>query len=261
MSKNFTAILRILTWSLWVVMAIGTAAAQQVPTLAAPRWSEGDWWVVDCQLYHTGKVVAGPAEPGWTPRQSWKFRVDFIESIDDQPHYVVSVRPQAGNTCPYWFRYWFRASDRRVSRMAMHHPEPSDKKARSIGPPVVVTNHSAAEPSPFVSIDFPALPLTVPLFGLTSGSGASAPAQGDSDVVQRVEEAGRSAVVRNADPSLKSFLETSSRENSQLIKIISVAGSEERQYWLADLPWCSYGERIGPQQMQRRYWLVDMGKE
>ena len=107
MAKSFLSVLWVFAWSLWVVMVAGTAAAQQTPPLTAPYWSEGDWWVVDCQLYHTGKVTAGPAKPGWTARQAWKFRVESVESIADQPHYMVSIRPHLGNACPYWFRFWF----------------------------------------------------------------------------------------------------------------------------------------------------------
>lgn len=261
MTKNFQGILRILAWSSWVVMVAGTTMAQPIPSLVAPHWSEGDWWVIDCQLYHTGKIVSGPAKPGWTARQSWKFRVESVESIADQPHYVVSVRPQPDNACPYWFRYWFRASDRCVSRMELHHPEPSEKKTRTIGPPVVVTNYSDSERSPFLSSDFPALPMTVPLFDVDPRSKVFASTPGHSEIVQQVEEAGRSAVVQNADPLLRPFLDTIPKENPRLVKISSADGGEEKQYWHVGLPWCAYGERIGPQQMQRRYWLVDMGKK
>jgi hypothetical protein len=242
-------------------MVAGTAAAQQTPPLTAPYWSEGDWWVVDCQLYHTGKVTAGPAKPGWTARQAWKFRVESVESIADQPHYMVSIRPHLGNACPYWFRFWFRMSDRSVSRGELHHPEPSDSKPLNIGPPVVVTDYSNSEPSPFLSSDFPALPMTVPLFGASPRSQVFASVHGHAEIVQQVEEAGRSAVIQNADPQLRSYLEASSKENSILVRISSDTSGVEKQYWHADLPWCTYGERIGPQQMQRRYWLVDMGKE
>jgi hypothetical protein len=261
MIKKILGFLRIGAFSLGVLLVAGATVAQQAPSLTAPTWSEGDWWVVECQLYHTGKVVPGAATAGWTARQSWKFRVESVTSLADQPHYVVTVHPRSDNACPYWFRYWFRATDRRVSRTELHHPEPSADKTRSIGPPAVVTDYSDQEPAPFLSGEFPALPMTVPLFDADPRPRVFGSQPGPPGIVQEVNEAARSALVQNADPRLKSILEVSPPENSRLVSIRSDIDGVERQYWLIDLPWCAYGERDGSQQMQRRYWLVDMGKD
>ena len=86
------------------------------------------------------------------------------ESIAGQPYFVVSIRPDYGNRCPYWFRYWFRVSDRFVGRSELHHTEHAASKPSAIGPSVVRQDFADMPPGPFLTDEFPSLPLSMPLF-------------------------------------------------------------------------------------------------
>src|SRR4030067_891268 len=118
----------ILIVSILLLSSIG--AAQNMTPLSPPKWSIGDWWVVECQVYDFRKVVLGSREPGWGPKQAWRFQVDSADSIEGEPYFVVSVRPMKDNACPYWFRYWFRVSDRYVARHELNHPSSKGTKTR-----------------------------------------------------------------------------------------------------------------------------------
>lgn len=241
--------------ALAVLFLSGLAAGQMVPPPAPPPWSVGDWWVVECQVYDTGKVVRG-AKPGWTPRQGWRFEVEGSESMAGQPYFVVSIRPDRGNLCPYWFRYWFRVSDRYVGRSELHHADPAASKPRSIGPPVVRQDFAGMPPGPFLSDEFPSLPLAMPLFDAAHAMSAG---DDESEVSQAFEELPGFRVLEKADSRMAARLGARTGNRSLLARIIATSGTTVRQYWDSELPWCLYGERTENGREFRRSWLVDAG--
>jgi|WetSurMetagenome_2_1015567.scaffolds.fasta_scaffold06603_4 hypothetical protein len=247
-------------FSLHLALAVfffnGLAVAQVVSTSAPPAWSVGDWWVVECQVYNTGKVVRG-AKPGWTPRQGWRFEVEGSESIASQPYFVVSIRPEGGNRCPYWFRYWFRVSDRYVGRSELHHSEHAASKPNALKPSVVRDDFTDTPPGPFLTDEFPSLPLSMPLFN----ANCKPLAGGDkSEVSQAFENLADSRVLEKADLRMASKLEAEAGRRNLLVRI-STLKITERQYWNSGLPWCLYGERTENGHDFRRYWLVDVGRK
>jgi hypothetical protein len=251
--------------------------AQGVLRPAAPHWSVGDWWVVDCQVYDFGDLVAGPSQPGWLPKQSWRFQVEEMDTIGDEQFFVVSIRPVESSSCPYWFRVWYRNSDRYVARYELYHPTGS--KQRPIGPPVVRKDFSPQGAHPFFTGKFPSVPLTVPLFASTpealssdtigqrSVSFSDKPkptsfTSSEFETVQDVEEADKSELQGKADPDLLAAEGKTLAGNNIKIRIrTETSGLEERQYWNADLPWCVYGERTQKSVLCKRYWLVDWRAE
>jgi hypothetical protein len=242
--------------ALVVLFFNGLAVAQDVSTSAPPAWSVGDWWVVECQVYNTGKVHRG-AIPGWTPRQGWRFEVEGTESIAGQPYFVVSIRPNHGNRCPYWFRYWFRVSDRYVGRSELNHAEHAASKPSSIWPSVVRQDFTDMSPGPFLADEFPSLPLSMPLF-----NARHKPLAGDdkSDVSQAFEDLAVSEVLQKVDSrmALKLEAQAGGRNKVVLFRTLEIT---ERQYWNSEMPWCLYGERTENGHDVRRYWLVDVGRK
>lgn len=234
----------------------GFAAAQDVSTPAPPVWSVEDWWVVECQVYNSGKVVRG-ATPGWSPRQAWRFEVEGSESIAGEPYFVVSIHPVAGNLCPYRFRYWFRVSDRFVGRSELYHPEPAATKPRTIGPSVIRQDFTDVPPGPYVTDEFPSLPVSMPLFDTRPRLLAGDDRDGIS---QAFEGLAMSKVLEKVDPRVASKLEAEGGTNNHLVKL-STLNTAERQYWNSRLPWCVYGERTEKGRDFRRYWLVDAGRK
>ncbi len=226
-----------------------------------PSWSLGDWWIVECQVFDLGKVVSRTREPAWSPKQAWRFQVENIDSIKDQPYFVVSVRPMEGNSCPYWFRYWFRVSDRYVGRQELFHPTGTVSKTREIGPPVVTKDFPLTGAAPFFSGKFPMLPITVPIFNLDRSFVSFGASGGKFETSQGIEEAEESAVVQKADSNLLSRVRTKLMSGNKLITISTPTDINERQYWNPEIPWCVYGERFDKSYLSRRYWLVEMGHE
>jgi hypothetical protein len=242
--------------ALVVLFFNGFAAAQEVSTSAPPVWSIGEWWVVECQVYNTGKVRRG-AIPGWTPRQGWRFEVEGSESIAGQPYFVVSIRPNSGNRCPYWFRYWFRASDRYVGRSELHHAEQAASKPGAKGPSVIRQDFADMPPDPYLTDEFPSLPVSMPLFNsrhqLLAGDEKS-------EVSQGFENLAVSEVLEKVDSRMTVKLEAEAGARN-LLAVLGTVKFTERQYWNSRLPWCLYGERTVNGQDFRRYWLVDVGRK
>jgi hypothetical protein len=218
----------------------------------------GDWWVVECQVYDLKKVVSGPRQPDWSPRQAWRFQVDSTDTIEGEPYFVVSVRPIKDNSCPYRFRYWFRVSDRYVARHELHHPVNTGTKTREIGPPVVTKDFSPAGSSPFFSGKFPTLPITVPLFNLNRESASFSASGGKYETYLEVQGP---TVEGKADSALLPRIKTRLADKNRLVTISAGSNISEQQYWNPELPWSVYGERYHKTDISRRYWLVDMGKE
>jgi hypothetical protein len=243
-----------------IFVFFGIAIAQDNTSMSPPQWSVGDWWIVESQVYDMGKVVKG-SQPGWRPKQLWRFHVEKIDSIGDQPYFVVSVKPDNNNTSPYSHRFWFRVSDRYVGRQELIHPNLTASKPKVIGPPVVTKDFSSIDTAPFLSTQFPTLPMTVPLF---NGEGKSIPYKAGGrafHISQELEKVDGLSVSEKADANLIKKMGAGSLDQAMLVKISTKSGMGERQYWKNGLPWCVYGERTDKTYTSRRYWLVDMGKD
>ncbi len=243
--------------------------------LKPPAWSEGQWWIMECQRYDFGDVVAGSIS-GVTPIQTWKFEVVDQKNIGKIPHYIVSIRPINENACPYWFRIWFRQSDRFVSRYELHHTTQNKDKNKNMTPKVVYRNFS--DQRPFLSNEFPALPLTTPLFDLPSEkefviaeknqSRTIIPGrhkknqfrnQSRKIIMQNVKTATEKNVAKVArfkdSKKSRSYL----REDNLQISMKSNKNAEISQIWNKNVPWCVYGKKSRQGKTLREYWLVEFG--
>jgi len=244
-----------------VFLLLGNVSAQEVSPLVPPTWSVGDWWIVECQVYNLGNVVARPSTQGWGPRQGWRFHVEGAEPIGDHPYFVLSIHPLQDNKCPYSFRYWFRSSDRYVGRYELVHPNTTSAKERVIGPPIVRKEFSSTGVTPFFPMSFPTLPMTVPLFGTERGQVSFGATHDGVETLQEIEELDTFDVSEKADAS---FLTRMGRgvleKNTKLIRIRTTTHITEQQYWNTKLPWCVYGERFDNSFLSKRYWLTEVGK-
>src|SRR4030042_4440324 len=137
------------------------------PMSQPPNWSVGDWWTVDCEVYDTARVVTG-GKPGWRSKQGWMFTVENLEAFDNENHFVILVKPTGANECPYSFRYWFRESDRYVSRLDLIHPDGS--RGREFNAGVITKTYGGATTAPYSTFEFPTLPMAVPIFGANANS-------------------------------------------------------------------------------------------
>jgi len=236
------------------------ASGQAVPPLEPPKWSVGDYWKVECEVYDSGKIVKGPVNPGWRAKQTWLFQVEGMENIQDQPYFVVSIKPQGDNKCPYWFRYWFRETDRHIGRQELHHQSATGGKSRSIGPPVVRKDFPPDAPSPFFADNFPSLPLTTPLFNTDQSLTPFSPRKGISAIYQEVDGTPALNFMSGAEAPLLKKDAPAAPPGNRLVKIIATANKVEQQVWNPGHPWCVYGERAHQGKPSRRYWLVESGR-
>jgi hypothetical protein len=224
---------------------------------APPAWSPGQWWVVESQTYNTGKIRHGDT-PGWEPKVGWRFQVKGIEDLGGEPHYVVAVTPLEGNKCAYTFRYWFRVSDRTVGRREVRHPARNPEVQKDIGPPVVARSFNN-KPNLLSNFEFPALPVTIPVFSSRAHASSAGTPRTLSQRTQAATKISTEEMKDKADPAFMAKVGARVTPDSSLVKISQGAAVIENQYWNAGLPWCVYGEQSNETFTSRRYWLVDMG--
>jgi len=256
----FQSALYLLMVSLLVGADLRWASAQAVSPLEPPKWSVGDWWTVECQVYDSGKTVKGPVPPGWRPKQVWRFQVEGIENIEDQPYFMVSIKPQGDNKCPYWFRYWFRESDRHIGRQELHHPSATAGKKGNIGPPVVRKEFSPASAGPFFGDQFPSLPLTMPLFRGDQPFMPFSSRRGKFDIHQEVGGVSAMKFMGGSEAPLLKEDAPLTPDANRMVKITATSNNVEQQVWNPAHPWCVYGERVQNDKPFRRYWLAEYGK-
>ena len=259
MTRTWRVFIRYLLFPFLIIFTFcGLAGSQAIPSLSPPTWSVGEWWTVQCQVYDLGKINKG-VQPGWRPSQAWRFQVEKIEQLADQSYYVVSVTPVQDNSCPYSFRYWFRVSDRFIGRQELVHPTPDPSKPKIIGPPTVTRDFFTGPAAPFLTGDFPTLPVIMPLFAVTMKSMTFKPASGEQ-LSQKVEEVSLAAVMKKANPDLMAKSEKSLTQGNVLITLTQASNVSESQHWNAGLPFPVYGETFDQTYTSRRYWLVEVGK-
>jgi hypothetical protein len=175
---------------------------------------------------------------------------------------MLSIHPLEGNKCPYSFRYWFRSSDRYVGRYELAHPATTGAKERVIGPPIVRKDFSPTGMTPFFPMNFPTLPMTVPLFGTERRPVSFGVTHGGVETTQEIKELDGSGVAEKVESSFLRKIEPGVLErNNRLITIRTTSGINEQQYWNARLPWCVYGERFDKTFLSKRYWLTEVGKD
>jgi len=231
----------------------GVAAALDAP----PAWSPGQWWVVESQTYNTGKIRHGDT-PGWEPKVGWRFQVQGTEDLGGEPHYVVVVTPLEGNKCAYTFRYWFRVSDRSLGQREVRHPPRDPEVQKEIGPPVVTRSFNN-NPDRLSNFEFPALPVTIPVFSSRAEVSSAGARLKLSQRTQATTGISTADMEGKADPVFMATAGARISPESSLVEISQGTGVVESQYWNAGLPWCVYGEQSDKTFTSRRYWLVDMG--
>lgn len=253
-----------------VVMLCIPAGMSGAQEFTPPTWSVGDWWIVNSQVYDAGKIVPG-AEPRWLPPQVWHFQVEGQELLENQNYFLVAIRPGDGNPSPYWYRFWFRQSDRYVGRYELHHPESSgSKRTRNLDAPSVGKNFDPALRLPFLTSKLPALPLTLPVFaevrqstprGVRGNSTRSIPAHyigPEFELSQEIQPVDASTFTAKTPDDVE-LLSTSPENQHVLVTIRTSAAMLEEQYWNPQYPWCLYGQRLENSVVTRRYWLVETG--
>lgn len=256
-----------------LIIAFYSSGGTTAQELSPPVWSVGDWWIVEGQIYDLGKIVAG-SQPGWRPKQAWRFEVEDRELVDGAPYFVVVIRPDEENPCPYWFRYWYRVSDRYVGQYELHHSDDSGTKARDIGPAVVRKKFVPDEAIPYFTSTFPTLPVTAPLFTIHrhefSSDGKANSISSDptvhaktefTTIIQEIQDIDEQTVGEKLDPNLLRRGGQISPSGNKLITIRTASGLKEQQYWTGSLPWYVYSERVEDSLTTRRYFLVDVGKD
>ena len=125
------------------------ASAQSAPTLIHKEWNVGDSWVVKVALFDRGDIM--PHEtPRWLEPQSWLFQVVENDIISNESYKVILITPQAGNHCPYIFKFWFRQQDMYVARYEIISPEVVNGKKNKIKAGVVRKDLPVGDAWPFV---------------------------------------------------------------------------------------------------------------
>lgn len=256
-------------WLFVIIFApLGWVNAQE---LQAPDWSVGDWWVVKTQRYDSGDIIRRDTPPRWLPPQGWRFKVEQQESIASQPYFVVAVRPIEDNPCPYWFRYWFRQSDRYIARYELHQLKNSTANTRNLASSVVRKDFDPAKTIPFLTTTFPTLPLAVPVFVAESEpletlandqsirSAAPVYASPEFKMLQEVQSIAVKSLTEKAHPDFLGLVGNIPQEGNVFVTISTTTALQEKQHWNPQFPWCIYGESVENSEITRRYWLVEMG--
>lgn len=259
--KDYILLIGFLAAAVLIGVTAAPLAAADAPLLEPPSWSVGDWWKVDCQVNDASPMMPG-LKPGWRPKQSWLFSVEKEEELNGQPHFVVTVKPIEDNSCPYSFRYFLRNPDLYVSRFDLIHPDSS--RGRQFKEKTVTKTFTGAPAAPYAAPSFPTLPMVVPIFGTlnTESAGASAghPAAFGT-TSQTVEKISPAAIMNKAEAALvDSVGEYRLEGEATLVRITRGTAATDSQYWSAKLPWCVYGEQQEGQDLTRRYWLTETGK-
>jgi hypothetical protein len=264
-----------LLYCVWLTFSTSAGAAPLADAVPGvrPTWTIGDWWIVESQVYDRGDKLPG-AVPGWLDKETWLFSVASTDSIDGEPCYQVWIQPTDQNRCPYWFSCWFRMSDLLVMRRELHQPE-ATLSGRQFSAPVAQANYSKDEETPFVPLDFPSLPLTMPHFagGMTNvykakvSSTASAPAP--QGAPQKLARSLAALVTQTFHPNETLEHEQAFRPGSPtppgaesrlgVFILAHAAEKYERQSWNSNLPWHVYGEKWEGGQLVRKSWLADWG--
>ncbi len=271
--KSYQITYRTLVWHLLysvILLSIPGSSMLGAQELKPPAWSVGDWWILNSQVYDAGVIVPG-AEPRWLPPQVWHFQVEGRELLENQTYFVVAIRPRDGNPSPYWFRFWFRESDRYVGRYELHHPEPPvGKRMRNLDAAAVRKNFDPNHSLPFLTSKLPALPLTFPVFadvrqiasrGVQERQARSVPAPfigPEFELSQEIQSVDTTVFAEKV-PGDVELPGMGPAEQTVLITIRTTTAVIEEQYWNPQQPWCVYGQRLENSIVTRRYWLVEAG--
>ncbi|GAK55056.1 hypothetical protein U27_01887 [Candidatus Vecturithrix granuli] len=258
---------------LWFLCILGDpSGVLHAQEIEPPAWAVGDWWVVKTQRYDSGGIIRKDTPPRWLPPQAWRFDVEQQESIAGQPYFVVAVRPIEDNPCPYWFRYWFRQSDRYIARYELHQLKSSTANTRNLASSVVRKDFDPAGTTPFLTTTFPTLPLAVPVFAVESensetfaneqsiSSTAPAYASPEFEMLQEVQSIAVKSLTEKAHPDFLGLVGNIPQEGNVFITISTTIALQEKQHWNPQFPWCIYGESVENSEITRRYWLVKMGR-
>ncbi len=265
-ATKFTALL-LMCAALPLAAAAGSPSTPATLATCRPQWSVGDWWTVDSQRYDRGENRPG-ATPAWLEKETWKFSVDATNVVDGEACYEVSIKPEGQNRCPYWFVCSFRMRDLLVMRRELHQPGLA-KSGRAASAPVVESNFSKDDETPFVPDDFPNLPLTVPHFAgaATNAYRAASPAPrtGTTRKSPRSVSASTTQAFRPGEkmtftalPGAKS-MSSASAVKSGVIVLSTSADKFERQSWDNAHPWPIYAEKWEFNELIRKSWLTDFG--
>ena len=257
-------------WMLVMICSSSGWVSAQEPQ--PPTWAVGDWWIVKSQRYDSGETVDEERQPRWLPTQTWRFDVEKQEAIANQSYFVVAIHPIEDNPCPYWFRYWFRSSDRYVGRYEVSAAQSSITRTQSSASSVVRKQFDPGRTTPFLTTQFPMLPLTMPVFSTsgeplsTSAENKTIPAQTPAytgpefEIVQEIQNVEVQSISAKVHPDFLGLVGNIPQSGNLYITIRTHTSIQEKQHWNPQFPWCMYGERIENATLTQRYWLVSYGR-
>jgi hypothetical protein len=242
-----------------------------------PKWEIGDWWVVESQYWAdlTGIIVG--VKPYWTPIQTLKFQIDAVDSIDKEKYFVLSIRDTKDTSIgknSEVYRFWLRTSDLFVRRFEINYP-PTDKLVYVDKVPLSIRHDYLPNEHQSFNIDqFPALPLTIPLF---NGSDMIDPIKQrklnniidpkeyspHEDFIQEVKLIQKNDILSVVHAKLKNQLAQKTQQECKLVLFRDnpfYTKKKEKQYWTSGMPWAIYGEAMNDTIVEKKYWLVETGK-
>jgi hypothetical protein len=241
-----------------------------------PKWEIGDWWIVESQYWAdlTGIIVG--VKPYWTPIQTLKFQIDAVDSVDKVNYFILSIRDvndTSSGKNPDVYRFWLRTSDLFVRRFEIDLA-PTDKRIYDKDPLSIRHDYSLNEHQSFNPDQFPALPLTIPLF---NGSDTLDPIKQRKqnklieckeysplgDFIQEVKSIQKNDILSIVHLKLKNQLLKQSHQECNLVLFRDnpfYVKKKEKQYWISGMPWAVYGEATDDTIIDKKYWLVETGK-
>jgi hypothetical protein len=236
--------------------------------LQPPDWQIGDTWVVETEIFDQGNIMKRSDAMGWTEKQTWRFEVLGIESIDNRPCHHLQISPINGNACPYNFGLWLRIADLQLTAFQIFYP--ADDSSSNGRPPRSVRKHISGSQTPTVFFDyfkarFPSLPIwLLPKFN--TGETPSAARAGDRPGPHT--KLGQKIITHStllpSDQASAALLPhpTAKTDSGPYHQVTLTYGdAQEIQYWEDGHPWPVYGYKSGKNGMEKLYRLTHIERK
>jgi hypothetical protein len=241
------------------------ADAKPANEISAPDWQIGDSWVIESEIPDEGRVMAG-AVPQDGERQKWLFEVADIKGSEKQEYYLLNIKPQDANNCPYAFTFWLRIPDLYVySYEIMYAGDASGADGSGDSYRKFMTGNSAESYIDYFIPRFPTLPLILtPSFESEERALAASESGIQHRSARRLVQ--RIAVIK-ADPPPSSMMRSLNRQmghtptaDEYTEVTLELGEIQEVQYWQEGLPWPFYGQRSSGGTIEKRFWLCKVNQ-
>ncbi len=237
--------------------------AKPANEISAPDWQIGDSWVIESEILDEGRVVSGAA-PQDGERQKWLFEVADIKSSEKQEYYLLNIKPQDANNCPYAFTFWLRIPDLYVySYEIVYAGDAGAADGSSDSYRKFMSGNRAESYIDYFIPRFPTLPLIITPRFESEERALAAP---ESDIYRRPARRllQRVAVIKGNPPpssmmrSLSRQMEHTSTADEYTEVTLELGEIQEVQYWQKGLPWPFYGQRSSGKTIEKRFWLCQV---